>query len=70
MATEDDLEQAWYEADFKLTAHRNGACWAGPEIDAGRGHLEKHFPDVAQRLLPTAPTDPKTERAIPIKPLE
>ena len=49
LACEEGREAAVKEAHFVVTAFVNGARWALGELTAGRGHLQRHFPQIARK---------------------
>lgn len=49
LACEEGTEAAVKEAHFVVTALINGARWALAELAPGRGHLARHFPEIARR---------------------
>jgi len=49
LACEDTFEDAVREAELVVDAWHNGAVWAQHEVEVARGHLQKHFPEIAAR---------------------
>jgi len=47
LACEDTFDEAMREAELVVDAWRNGAVWAQHEVEVARGHLRKHFPEIA-----------------------
>ena len=49
LACEEGREAAVKDAHFVVTALINGARWALSELAPGRGHLQRHFPEIARK---------------------